>query len=118
MYNNNIYYCCKCYHFNGELILCDECNKWVDDVETTIEKLSLNQRFMLKYGRTIRVMKVKIWKNNKSNENQKQLCLYQFSLYNKCCISIKSVFKPRSSLCIRLSILFSNKSIIFEKIGF
>ena len=38
MVNNNIYYSCKCYCFNDELILCEGCNKWVDDVEPSIEK--------------------------------------------------------------------------------
>ena len=38
MDNNNVLCCCKCYWFNDELILCEGCNKWVDDVETSIEK--------------------------------------------------------------------------------
>ena len=36
--DNHTYYYCKCYSFNDELILCEECCKWVDDVETTIER--------------------------------------------------------------------------------
>ena len=32
------YYCCKCYSFNDEFILCKELSEWVDSVETDIEK--------------------------------------------------------------------------------
>jgi hypothetical protein len=32
------YYYCKGYYFDDEFILCKECSKWLDDVETTIEK--------------------------------------------------------------------------------
>ena len=35
---NNTYYYCKFLYFNDELILCEECSKWFDDVETTIGK--------------------------------------------------------------------------------
>ena len=57
---NSIYYCCKCF-FNDELILCKECNKWVDDVETTIEKHS--NEFQP-------AVNAKRWKNSKNNKNQ------------------------------------------------
>ena len=71
MDNNNIYYYCKCYHFNDEFILCDERNKWINDVEETIEK-HLNEFrpvfHMLEDGRTIRRIKIK------------KICLYQCSL--------------------------------------
>ena len=61
--NNNIYYCCKCYHINDELILCDECNKWDTDVETTIEK---------HFNEFKQVLHAKRWKkNNKKNQHQK-----------------------------------------------
>ena len=55
---------------NDELILCKECNTWVDDVETSVEK-HLDE---FKPG-----VNAKRWKNNKNNNNQ-QKCLYQFSL--------------------------------------
>ena len=58
--DTSIYYCCKC-SFNDALILCKECNKWVDDVETTIEK-HLNEFKP--------VVNAKRWKNNKKNKNQ------------------------------------------------
>ena len=32
------YYYCKGYYFDDESILCEECSKSLDDVETTIEK--------------------------------------------------------------------------------
>jgi len=63
------YYCCKCYYFSDELILCEECCEWVDDVETTIEK-HLNEFKP--------VVHAKRWKNNKNNQIQKNV--YQFSL--------------------------------------
>ena len=60
--NNNTYYCCKCDFFQDELILRDVCNKWVNDVEETIEK-HLNEFKP--------VFHAKGWKNNKNNKNQK-----------------------------------------------
>ena len=65
-------------------------NKFVDDVETTIEK-HLNEFKP--------VVHAKIWKNHEKNKNQK-ICLYQFSLSNKLWTSMKSVFNPCSILCI------------------
>ena len=63
--HNNIYYCCRCYFLN-ELILCQECSKWVDDVESTIEKHSSEFK---------PVVHDKIWKNNKNNKNKKVIML-------------------------------------------
>ena len=61
MDNNECYYC-KCYCFNDELILCEECCKWADDVETTAEK-HLNEFKP--------AVNAKRWKkNNKKNKNQ------------------------------------------------
>ena len=50
--------------FNDELILREECNKWVDDVETTIEK-HLNEFKP--------VVHAKIWKNNKNSKIPKKI---------------------------------------------
>ena len=47
---------------NDELILCEECNKWVDDVETIIEK-HLNDFKP--------VFNAKGWNKNKKNQHQK-----------------------------------------------
>ena len=48
--------------FKDELILCEECSKWVDDVETTIET----------HTREVKpVVNAKRWKNNKENKTQK-----------------------------------------------
>ena len=64
--NKNSNYCCKCY-FTDELILCEECSKWVYDVETTIEKHSNEFK---------PVLNAKIWKNNKKNKSQKNNYVY------------------------------------------
>ena len=61
--NSNTYYCCQCYFFQDELILCDECDKWVNDVEEKIEK-HLNGFKP--------VFHAKIWKANKKNKNRKK----------------------------------------------
>ena len=45
--------------FTDEMLLCEECSKWVDDVETTIEK-HLNEFKP--------VVHAKRWKNNKKNK--------------------------------------------------
>ena len=47
---------------NDELVLCKECSKWVDDVETIIEK-HLNEFKPLVHCRR--------WKSNKKNKSQK-----------------------------------------------
>ena len=57
--DNDTYYYCACYYFNDELILCEECCKWVDDVETTIEK-HLNGFKPVVHS--------KRWKSNKDNK--------------------------------------------------
>ena len=57
----NSYYCCKCYCFNDKLILCEECSKWVDDVETCIAK-HLNEFKPVVNARRL--------KNNKKNKMQ------------------------------------------------
>ena len=62
------YYCCKCYSFNDEYILCKECSTWVDNVETTVEKKHLNEFKP--------VVHAKIWNKN---QNQKILMfIYMF----------------------------------------
>ena len=38
MDNDTYSYDCKCYSCNDEFISCEECSKWVDNVETTIPK--------------------------------------------------------------------------------
>jgi len=48
--------------FNDELILCEECSKWVGGVETCIEK-HLNEFKP--------VVNARRWKNNEKNKNQK-----------------------------------------------
>ena len=30
------YYVCKCCSVNDEFVLCEECSKWMDSVETTM----------------------------------------------------------------------------------
>ena len=55
--DNNTYCYCQCYHFQDELIVCDECEKWINVVEETIEK-HLNV-FKPVYN-------AKTWKNNKN----------------------------------------------------
>ena len=49
------------------MILCKECNEWVDDVETTIEK-HLNEFEP--------VVHAKRWKNKKKNKDQKNDDVY------------------------------------------
>ena len=67
--NNNTYYCCKCVFFQDELILCDECNKWVNDVELTIEK-HLNEFKPVFHAKRLK---------NKKNKNQKTvMCISIF----------------------------------------
>ena len=55
--------------FNDELILCEECSKWVVGVETCIEK-HLNEFKP--------VVNARRWKNN-TNKKSKTKCLYKFS---------------------------------------
>ena len=50
--------------FKDELILRDECSKWADDVEATIEK-HLNEFKPVFHARK--------WKNNKNNKDQKNM---------------------------------------------
>ena len=33
------YYVCKCCSFTDEFVLCEECSKWLDSVETTMENI-------------------------------------------------------------------------------
>jgi len=67
MYNdNNTYYYCQCYHFQDELNICEECNKWINNVEETFDK-HLNE-FKPVYT-------AKRWKANKNNTKQKHNCV-------------------------------------------
>ena len=66
------YNCCTCYSFNDEYILCNECSKWVDNVEATIEKKHLNE--------FKRVVHAKRWKNNKKNKHQQIIRFISISI--------------------------------------
>ena len=56
------YFCCKCYYFNDEFIVCKECSTWIDNVETTIAK-HLNEFKPVVHCRR--------WKNKKKSETKK-----------------------------------------------
>jgi len=64
------YYCCKCYWFNDEFVLCKECSKWTDNVQTTIEKHVSEFK---------PVVSCKRWKMNKrKNQIQKKYVYINF----------------------------------------
>ena len=63
-------YYCKFFYFNDELILCEECPTWVDNVETTIEKHLHEFK---------PVVHAKRWKkNNKKKQHQNKSCYINF----------------------------------------